>query len=30
MPWLEMAKDYRFVGPRGELGLLDLFEDGGN
>lgn len=26
MPWLEMAKDYRFVGPRGELGLLDLFE----
>ena len=26
MPWLEMEKDYRFVGPRGELSLLDLFE----
>lgn len=26
MPWLEMEKDYRFVGPGGELSLLDLFE----
>jgi predicted dithiol-disulfide oxidoreductase (DUF899 family) len=26
MPWLAMEKEYRFVGPEGELSLLDLFE----
>lgn len=26
MPWMEMEKDYAFVGPQGNLSLLDLFE----
>jgi predicted dithiol-disulfide oxidoreductase (DUF899 family) len=26
MPWMEVEKDYRFEGPAGEVGLLDLFE----
>src|SRR6476646_92492 len=26
MPWMAVAKDYRFDGPRGRVGLLDLFE----
>jgi predicted dithiol-disulfide oxidoreductase (DUF899 family) len=26
MPWMAVEKDYRFVGPDGEVGLLDLFE----
>ena len=27
LPMVEITKDYRFEGPRGEVGLLDLFED---
>ena len=27
MPWLALEKDYRFVGPEGEVGLIDLFHD---
>jgi predicted dithiol-disulfide oxidoreductase (DUF899 family) len=26
LPMVEMTKDYRFTGPQGEVGLLDLFE----
>jgi predicted dithiol-disulfide oxidoreductase (DUF899 family) len=26
LPMVEIDKDYRFAGPDGELGLLDLFE----
>ncbi len=26
MPWLAVEKEYRFDGPKGEVGLLDLFE----
>ena len=26
MPWMAVEKDYRFVGPDGEVSLLDLFE----
>jgi predicted dithiol-disulfide oxidoreductase (DUF899 family) len=26
MPWMAVEKDYRFEGPAGEVGLLDLFE----
>ena len=26
MPWMAVEKDYRFVGPEGEVGLADLFE----
>ena len=26
MPWLAVEQDYRFEGPRGTVGLLDLFE----
>ena len=27
LPMVEVVKDYRFTGPQGEVGLLDLFED---
>jgi predicted dithiol-disulfide oxidoreductase (DUF899 family) len=27
MPWMAVEKDYRFQGPRGPAGLLDLFEN---
>ena len=27
MPWTAVEKQYAFVGPDGEAGLLDLFED---
>ena len=27
MPWMEVEKDYRFIGPNGEASLADLFED---
>ena len=26
LPMVEIAKEYRFEGPQGEVGLLDLFE----
>src|SRR5687767_12472113 len=26
MPWVAVEQEYRFVGPEGEVGLLDLFE----
>ncbi len=26
LPMVEIDKDYRFTGPEGEVGLLDLFE----
>ena len=25
LPMVEMTKDYRFTGPEGEVGLIDLF-----
>ena len=27
LPMVEITEDYRFTGPRGEVGLVDLFED---
>ncbi|MEM7322920.1 MAG: DUF899 domain-containing protein [Actinomycetota bacterium] len=29
LPWLEITEDYRFAGPAGEVGLLDLFDGRG-
>lgn len=29
LPWLEVTEDYRFTGPDGDLGLLDLFDGRG-
>src|SRR5262245_23969070 len=26
MPWMKVEKDYEFLGPRGKMSLLDLFE----
>jgi predicted dithiol-disulfide oxidoreductase (DUF899 family) len=26
MPWMEVEKKYEFDGPKGKVGLLDLFE----
>jgi predicted dithiol-disulfide oxidoreductase (DUF899 family) len=26
MPWLAVEKDYKFIGPKGEMSLLDLFD----
>ena len=27
MPWMRVEKNYQFEGPKGKVGLIDLFED---